>query len=551
MEIQYIFLDSSADSKLKGMPNVVSITYTAETTKNLRHIRWRQYNGGRLIDDLISDARKEFWSIEVDKIFPGPKIADTKKRIDLALEIGPEKFSAPDLSNDRELLHDPITRALKEAAIKICSRKTAFLFPEYWSKEAMPFKDDLIKMMASGVWEFFRETNAEIEPPWTFLSLNQNSEIKSPLKAFVNFLHGQMLRDGGNIDVSIWGEKNGTILLSGPTGSGKSYAAKLLASLPKYGSKLVEVNLAAVGESLLESRMRGFKKNAFTGAMTDRLGWFEEADGGVLFLDEFQSTPPSFQVQLLDILSAVSDRVDIAKIGEDHIRNECSVKIIIAINEDIDLLLAQRRLRKDILYRIRHIESFPSLKDRLKKDIEYRYLRGLLTTYRWKSMRPININSYGKPDTINIDQIDILPTFFPSFTVEALVELANQEWEGNFRELERVAFDLFYECDFKNKPSLIDNQRVIKIIDSWFIQMPITAEDENKSALDDPQRKKLKDIQDALRKSKFVISKFLNGQYQPYYKSRPPLKKYLDMHKDALDFDVLSDSRFVSFMKKN
>lgn len=61
-----------------------------------------------------------------------------------------------------------------------------------------------------------------------------------------------------------------------------------------------------------------------------------------------------------------------------------NVKVILAINEDIETLLREKRLRKDIYYRVRLIESFPSLKERLEQDLEHKYLRGLLATYRWE-----------------------------------------------------------------------------------------------------------------------------------------------------------------------
>jgi DNA-binding NtrC family response regulator len=243
----------------------------------------------------------------------------------------------------------------------------------------------------------------------------------------------------------------------------------------------------------------------------------------------------------LDILSAVSDDVYIAKIGKDKYREKFNVKIIIAINEDIDLLLEQKRLRKDIFYRIRHIESFPSLKERLGKDKEHRYLRGLLFTYRWKSIS-IDI------DDIKIGRTDMISSFFPVFTQEALSELANQDWDGNFRELERIAFDLFYECDSGNKSASIDDLRIKEIINSWNNKTTKLNTSEQTNTLSEAEQRKLKDIQYALRKSEFVIADFIKCQHQSYYKSRVSLRTYLKTHKDFLDTDVINDSRIIKFI---
>ena len=139
-----------------------------------------------------------------------------------------------------------------------------------------------------------------------------------------------------------------------------------------------------------------------------------------------------------------------------------------------------------------------------------------------------------------------MPTFFPVFSTDALSELARQEWEGNFRELERVAFDLFYECDRRQTMPIIDRALVANIVKSWHVPVPGTPAENPLDGMTEAERQKLKDIQQALRKSGFVIADVLKKQ--AYFKSRPPLKRYLLKHVEKLALDVRDDSRMVRFL---
>ena len=187
------------------------------------------------------------------------------------------------------------------------------------------------------------------------------------------------------------------------------------------------------------------------------------------------------------------------------------------------------------------MEAFPSLKERLDRDVDHRYLRGVMASYRWKSLR-------------TIDQLrdleggwgDMVPTFFPVFLPEALSELANQAWEGNFRELERVAFDLYYECDYQQQSISFDRARVAHAVKSWHVSAPGVNTRNCIDGMSDVEQRKLNDIQRALRESSFVISKALKNQ--PYYLSRPPFKKYLQSHINKLDEDIRRDSRMIRFL---
>lgn len=141
----------------------------------------------------------------------------------------------------------------------------------------------------------------------------------------------------------------------------------------------------------------------------------------------------------------------------------------------------------------------------------------------------------------------MVPKFFPVFSRDALAELASHDWEGNFRELERVAFDIYYESDFLLKSIIIDRARVTHAVTSWHATVTGSLAENISDGLNEMDRKKLNDIQQALRDSNFVINRVLKKQ--PYYKSNKPLKSFLQSHMEILDKDILRDSRMVKFLK--
>lgn len=549
MDILYILLGGKAARPVEGMTHAMFIAYNSAEAEGSDSVLWSADgpHSPPPISCLVSRAQSNAWDVEAQRVLQRHRAEPSWVQL---LEKGPqvfaqldvEKFDPHNASTDESQTDALIARELKHAARKIIERKTAFVFPAKWPDNIAVQATKLIRLMVRELCAYLREVPIKQGLPWTFLSMSTDPNGGDPLGEFIRSLHSEMLADKSGVDVIAMSQKNGAILLSGPTGSGKSYAARLLANNTKYGNRLVEVNLAAVAEEQLESRMRGYKAGTFTGgAKEGRAGWFEEADKGVLFLDEFQSVSVASQVQLLDLLSAVSNDIHIARTGADHERRRFSVKVVLAINEDIDTLLREKRLRKDIYFRVRSVEAFPSLKERLDRDVEHRYLRGLMASYRWKSLR-------------TIDQLrhleggwgDMVPTFFSALLPEALSELASQDWEGNFRELERVAFDLYYECDYQQQSISIDRARVRHAVKSWHLTAPGVKTGNCIDGMSEAEQRKLNDIQQALRKSAFIISTVLKNQ--PYYLSRPPLKKYLQSYIDKLDEDIRGDSRMIRFL---
>jgi len=465
-----------------------------------------------------------------------------------------QQFGRPDFSTDDGVTKTIIMRDLQRVATQIIEQKTAIVFPKAWSDGARSEVPRLVDRMASEIVAHFRSASLESELPWTFMALQHSPTGGGPFSDFIRAVHRKMLANDEvyRVKMDELVRKGGPILFSGPTGTGKSYAAKLLATDPKFGSRLVEVNLAAISADLLESRMRGFEPGTFTGSgKVARKGWFEEAHGGVLFLDEFQAVPPEAQVQLLDALNAVSDVVEIARVGADHERTCFVAKVVLAINDDLTDLLESGRIRRDLYFRIRSIQHFPSLKDRLAKqdDKALGYLRGLLESYRWKSFPAIEQASGDGGSLIQAES-----SFFPVWDRNVLMTLAQQNWQGNFRELERVAFDLFdmFGRDAESlagskQAGLITIEHVEEAIRPWRSTASQNLDQSDIGRLPEVERERLDNIQAAIRKSKFVVAQILKNQR--YFLSRASLRSFLQSHIEWLDADIKSDSRMVKFLK--
>lgn len=156
-----------------------------------------------------------------------------------------------------------------------------------------------------------------------------------------------------------------TVLIMGETGTGKELAAEAIhfASERKHGP-LVKVNCSALSESLLESELFGHIKGAFTGAIKDKVGRFEAADKGTIFLDEVGDISPLIQLKLLRVLQ----EREIEPVGSSETLR-VDVRIIAATNKDIKTLVRKGRFREDLYYRLRVFQiDMPSLREH-KEDI--------------------------------------------------------------------------------------------------------------------------------------------------------------------------------------
>ncbi len=198
------------------------------------------------------------------------------------------------------------------------------------------------------------------------------------------------------------------IHIFGETGTGKEILAKAIHQESKrfYGP-FIPVNCSAIPENLFESEFFGWKKGAFTGALMDRPGFFEQADKGTLFLDEIGELPLNLQAKLLRVLQ----EKEVQRLG-DFKRKMVDFRLITATNKDLKKLVEEKKFREDLYFRIMVSQIYlPPLKDRVEEIIP---LANLIIE---KNLANFGIKSF---------KID--PLFFKGLEVK--------EWKGNTRELE-------------------------------------------------------------------------------------------------------------------
>jgi two-component system response regulator PilR (NtrC family) len=154
-----------------------------------------------------------------------------------------------------------------------------------------------------------------------------------------------------------------SVLIMGESGTGKELAARAIhTSSARRGKPFVAVNCGAIPETLIESELFGHKKGAFTGAIADRPGLFEQADGGTLFLDEIGELPLLLQTKLLRVLQEREFR----RVGDSVIR-KTDVRVLTASNRDLQEQVASGSFREDLYYRINVVQIImPPLRDRIE-----------------------------------------------------------------------------------------------------------------------------------------------------------------------------------------
>jgi DNA-binding NtrC family response regulator len=201
-----------------------------------------------------------------------------------------------------------------------------------------------------------------------------------------------------------------TVLITGQTGTGKELVARALHRLRKAGSGPFAVcNCAAVVDTLFESELFGYVKGAFTGATEDKIGLFEYANRGTIFLDEIGEMPLPAQAKLLRVLQ----EQEVHRVGS-PVPRKVDVRVIAATNRDLPSLIREGKFREDLFYRLGMVEiKLPRLEDR-KEDLQ------LLERFMVEKYA----RQYGKK--IN------------GITRRAQTCLSAYSWPGNVRELENA-----------------------------------------------------------------------------------------------------------------
>lgn len=238
-------------------------------------------------------------------------------------------------------------------------------------------------------------------------------------------------------------DNNATLLITGETGTGKGVIARQIHNQSSRQSKpFIKVECPAIPEQLMESELFGHEKGAFTGAIARKLGKFESAEGGTIFLDEIGDMPPHLQTKLLRIL----EESEFERVGGTK-TFKANVRIIAATNQNLEELVKQGKFRKDLYHRIDVIRiNVPPLRER-KEDML------LLVTY---FMRIFSKEHKKKVKVIS---------------QEALDSIISYSWEGNVRELKNaveyaVAFANENTINIENLPDKIKGESSLKIGES-------------------------------------------------------------------------------------
>ncbi len=152
-----------------------------------------------------------------------------------------------------------------------------------------------------------------------------------------------------------------SVLVTGESGSGKEFFPKIIHSYsPRKHAKYIAVNCGAIPEGTIDSELFGHEKGAFTGAVASRKGYFEEADGGTIFLDEVAELPLTTQARLLRVLESG----EFMKVGSSQVQ-KTNIRVVAATNEDMRRAVAERRFREDLYYRLSTVQiAVPPLRDR-------------------------------------------------------------------------------------------------------------------------------------------------------------------------------------------
>jgi DNA-binding NtrC family response regulator len=298
-----------------------------------------------------------------------------------------------------KLLHPQCSAIIITAYGSIKSAVEAMRYGAYTYLQK-PFDIDEVRLVVKGALEH-RALLAE------------NQALKQQLKR--NSQLGGIVGSSGKMQdvykiVERAAESRATVLIRGESGTGKELIARALHfNSPRAAKPFIAVSCAALPDTLLESELFGYEKNAFTGALAAKPGRFELANHGTLFLDEIGEIPPSTQIKLLRVLQ----EWEFERIGGTK-SIKVDVRLVAATNKDLEKAVVEEKFRQDLYYRLNIVSVFlPPLRDR-PEDVP-QLVEHFLARYNQENGR-----SVGELDP------DVLPM------------LQSYSWPGNVRELENA-----------------------------------------------------------------------------------------------------------------
>ncbi|XP_060085882.1 regulatory protein AtoC-like [Ylistrum balloti] len=251
------------------------------------------------------------------------------------------------------------------------------------------------------------------------------------------------------------------VYICGESGTGKELVCDAIHSISGRNQPLVKVNCAALSPTLLESELFGHVKGAFTGADSHKVGRFEQANHGILFLDEISEVPTNIQVKLLRVLQ----EKEIERVGSGQ-PIPLDIRIISASNKDLKKEVEKGNFREDFFYRLNVIDIYvPPLREREKDVI-------LLASHFFKTFCKANKK-----------HLDVTPQFFSA--------LDNYHWPGNIRQLSNVIEKVVVlnqtgKVTIKDLPAEI--KKDIKVKETIEITLGQTLEEIEKKVIDETIR---------------------------------------------------------------
>jgi DNA-binding NtrC family response regulator/PAS domain-containing protein len=259
-----------------------------------------------------------------------------------------------------------------------------------------------------------------------------------------------------------------TVLITGETGTGKELIARAIHKRSQRASRaFVSVNCAAIPRDLIASELFGHEKGAFTGATQRRLGRFESAEGGTIFLDEVGELPAETQVALLRVLQ----EREFERVGGNE-RLRADVRVVAATNRDLQAAVANGGFRSDLFYRLNVFPiEVPPLRQR-KEDIPL-LVEYFIDRYASKAGKKIS--------GINRKSLELLQSY---------------SWPGNIRELQNVIERSIIVCDSEN----------FSVDESWLSQQPIRGDTEKQPLSEKLAAQEKEMIEAALAESKGRVS---------------------------------------------
>ncbi len=219
-----------------------------------------------------------------------------------------------------------------------------------------------------------------------------------------------------------------SVLVTGESGTGKEFFPQIIhAYSPRKHAKYIAVNCGAIPEGTIDSELFGHEKGAFTGAVDSRKGYFEEANGGTIFLDEVAELPLTTQARLLRVL----ETGEFLKVGSSVVQ-KTNIRVVAATNVDLLQAVADGKFREDLYYRLSTVQiHIPPLRDR-GNDIRLlarKFAADFAERYRMPAI---------------------------TFSDDALADMRHYRWPGNVRQLKNVVDQMeLFESDHEITPEIL------------------------------------------------------------------------------------------------